>query len=793
MVYLSYLYSNPGPVPAGHEFRVALMEGTSQRASFGKEINAQWRLSAGGTGVNVTSTYIANYAAVMKLEYAAGTNQTTVTGYLARDTDTDTDLRDLSVWQRTGTLAVAGKIAFDQVRIYSHNTSTAILDEIRISDDLAHITASPDPLLVANAAGPYTADNAPRTFSLPVSNAGATQNLVISSVTPGGADAAQFSVVTGLPLTLAPGESGLLDISFTPGAAWQASYSTTLSIASNQTGSPATLSLNVTNRPDPRISSASMVALKNNGVAAAYSLPYTNTGVSNGLSVSSVVAGGVDVAAVSAVSFTASLLPTEAGAVSFTFTPTRGSGEYAFTFDIASNDLSTPLKTVAVTMTVAEPLISVAGSSVDFGLLAATPAEQTLTVVVTNAGGTLPLTISETSSVSGHAAFTLVSPALPVTLSAGQSQEFVVKFAPGSASGRFTGELRLISNDANPTVPVLPLLAFVEPRGTVVARFDFDPSVLQNNLVDSDTSAQTSWRTADLIDSATGTGALSAGNQTPTNRAISAGTSGNFISFSSSRESDANLPEVPGGNQETTWTSFEVMPNAGTEIDYTGGTAVVDTYARNDQNSFTGADWTLYYSVNGGTWTSLGTQTGASQTPSGISTPLGLAWNLDVIGKQTLPVAFLLDPLATDTANGTVIQRAIGFDNLTVSAGTVTSSNGTFATWAAAEGITGGAQGDSDSDGIPNLVEYSLATNPHGPDGSAGALTGRTVTFNKRPLAVANGDVSWAIQTSPDLGITAAWTAAATPPDTDSSTQIIWTLPPGPGKLFARLIVTQLP
>ena len=43
-----------------------------------------------------------------------------------------------------------------------------------------------------------------------------------------------------------------------------------------------------------------------------------------------------------------------------------------------------------------------------------------------------------------------------------------------------------------------------------------------------------------------------------------------------------------------------------------------------------------------------------------------------------------------------------------------------YGTWAAANGVTGGEYGDSDHDGIPNLVEYALNLNPAASDGGAG-------------------------------------------------------------------------
>jgi autotransporter-associated beta strand protein len=111
-----------------------------------------------------------------------------------------------------------------------------------------------------------------------------------------------------------------------------------------------------------------------------------------------------------------------------------------------------------------------------------------------------------------------------------------------------------------------------------------------------------------------------------------------------------------------------------------------------------------------------------------------------------------------------------------------------FESWAATNGVTGGANGDSDNDGIPNLVEYALQLNYAGFDGAAGNynFTTGVITFSKRQEAINNGDLTYIIQTSPDL---TTWTPVVTqnPADTSSSISTIVTTD-GPKK-FARLVV----
>ena len=115
---------------------------------------------------------------------------------------------------------------------------------------------------------------------------------------------------------------------------------------------------------------------------------------------------------------------------------------------------------------------------------------------------------------------------------------------------------------------------------------------------------------------------------------------------------------------------------------------------------------------------------------------------------------------------------------------------GDFDSWAADNGVTGGATGDSDGDGIVNLIEYALNLNPAGFDATTGAFDGTTITFSKRADAVENGDVTYAIETSSTM-LPGSWSVAT--PTTNSDTEISYTLPTGQGKIFARLQVTQVP
>ena len=115
-----------------------------------------------------------------------------------------------------------------------------------------------------------------------------------------------------------------------------------------------------------------------------------------------------------------------------------------------------------------------------------------------------------------------------------------------------------------------------------------------------------------------------------------------------------------------------------------------------------------------------------------------------------------------------------------------------YATWAATNGIPGEpADGDFDNDSLDNIVEYALGTDPTVSSVPAGTYIGETLSFTKGADAVANGDVTYAIEESDDLGITDPW--ADVTPDVNDDTTISYTLPTGQPKVFARLKVVQIP
>ncbi|MCX6880825.1 MAG: hypothetical protein NTW21_44545 [Verrucomicrobia bacterium] len=132
-------------------------------------------------------------------------------------------------------------------------------------------------------------------------------------------------------------------------------------------------------------------------------------------------------------------------------------------------------------------------------------------------------------------------------------------------------------------------------------------------------------------------------------------------------------------------------------------------------------------------------------------------------------------PGAGGYANGLTLN---GFQMVKVGGGTVN-----YNTWAGANapGQTPGQ--DYDNDGVQNGIEYFMGatgssfTAMPGLDGTNTISWPKSTTFSG----------SWQVETSPDLD---TWTNVT---GTDHGTSVSYTLPPGAGKLFVRLLVTPTP
>ncbi len=174
------------------------------------------------------------------------------------------------------------------------------------------------------------------------------------------------------------------------------------------------------------------------------------------------------------------------------------------------------------------------------------------------------------------------------------------------------------------------------------------------------------------------------------------------------------------------------------------------------------------------------------------------AWTLVDVAQLTASFGATFNVTGfTPNGDNTVWTRIDGIRTwtFTVADGklALAAGGGNYSSWASANHITGGADYVG-PDGIANLMVYALNLKLDGTNGSPGTLTGNVLGFTKRTDAVTNGDVTYTIEVSRDLGLTDPWAPATSgvvettsPPYT-----ISYTLPGDPGgKLFARLKVAQ--
>jgi hypothetical protein len=150
----------------------------------------------------------------------------------------------------------------------------------------------------------------------------------------------------------------------------------------------------------------------------------------------------------------------------------------------------------------------------------------------------------------------------------------------------------------------------------------------------------------------------------------------------------------------------------------------------------------------------------------------------------------LEDSIARPTDGGAPFASA-SFVNQAPTPGASNVSSGPvdYTTWASANGISGEpSDGDFDGDGIPNGVEYAI----DGLDPTAFDSLGGSLSFTKRAIAVANGDVIYSIEESTDLGATDDWTEVSGPGYVNDDTTISYTLPVGQTRLFARLRIAPV-
>lgn len=173
------------------------------------------------------------------------------------------------------------------------------------------------------------------------------------------------------------------------------------------------------------------------------------------------------------------------------------------------------------------------------------------------------------------------------------------------------------------------------------------------------------------------------------------------------------------------------------------------------------------------TSTSTVTFDGASPkvTVSGLPAAATLMTASSITGTPVLDPAISGYALAIEDGGTTLKLNAVASES--------------YDTWATANAVTGGEIGDSDNDGVKNLIEYALVDG-----GERGVLSGNTITFTKRGTPYGS-DLTYGIEGSTSLS-DGSWTTLAKPPVVETAGEISYIFTRGaPEKLFVRLKVTR--
>jgi hypothetical protein len=274
------------------------------------------------------------------------------------------------------------------------------------------------------------------------------------SLTQANSNNSQF-VASGMtfPLTLNPGKSAVLTVTYTPSSS--GTQSGTVSLASNAANSPLNIKVGgsgvATGTATLQASTSSLsmgsvtvgssttqsVTIKNTGTASATISALTSSNYAfstSGLAVPVTIAGG------GSATFTAVFTPSNASY----FTGTLAIQSNATNSTLSINWSGTGTTAASGTATLQTSTTTLAMGSVAVG------SSSTQSVTISNTG-TASATIS--ALTSSNAAFSTSGLAAPVTIAGGGSATFTAVFTPTSASS-FSGTLTVQSNATNPTISI---------------------------------------------------------------------------------------------------------------------------------------------------------------------------------------------------------------------------------------------------------------------------------------------------------------------------------------------------
>jgi hypothetical protein len=289
--------------------------------------------------------------------------------------------------------------------------------------------------------------NTVATQSLTLTSSG-TAAVTVNSATLSGAG---FSITgTTFPVTLNPGQTATLQVSFDPTVAGAASGTITISSTASG-GSTSTVALSGTGTAPQLTLSASSVSFGNDpvGTTVSQSVTLTSSGTA-AVKVNSATLSGTGFS-MTGTTFPVTLNPGQTATLQVSFDPTAA-GAANGTITISSNSASGSTATVSLTGTGTTPQLTLSANTVSFGddpVGTTVSQSETLT-----SSGTAPVTISG-ATITGTG-FSFTGATFPVTLNPTIALAIQVQFDP-TATGAASGALTFASNSTTGSTSVVNL------------------------------------------------------------------------------------------------------------------------------------------------------------------------------------------------------------------------------------------------------------------------------------------------------------------------------------------------
>ena len=460
-------------------------------------------------------------------------------------------------------------------------------------------------------------------------------------ITAAAASGAGFSLSgLALPTTLGPGQTASFSVKFAAGATGNATGD--LTITSDGSNPTLTIPLSGNGVADGALT-ASPSSVNFGSVVVGNNQTTTETLTNSGgtsLKITAASASGSGFS-MSGLALPVTLSVGQSVSFSVKFAPTvtgSAAGNVTITSDGSNPTLAIPLSGDGA----ADGSLTANPSSVNFGSVVVGN-NQTTAETLTNSGGSSLKITAASASGSG---FSMSGLALPVTLNAGQSVSFSVKFAP-TATGSATGNVTITSDGSNPTLNI-PLSGNGTADGAVAATpstLSFGSVQVGNNQSLTQTLTNSGGSSLKITAaSASGTGFSMSGLALPVT--LNAGQS---VSFS------VKFAPTTGGNATggVTITSDGSNPTLNIPLSGTGvtpGTAAASPTSLSFGSIQVGNSSTKSETLTNNGGSSI-TVTGASSTSAAFSVS-GLSLPTTLTAGQSVTFSVVFSPSASGSASG---------------------------------------------------------------------------------------------------------------------------------------------